>query len=347
MNCLLPDDHEIQVVTQKRNIDQSSYQLDFNLSVAAQQSQGPSAPGGLPQSADRSINFAVLKTFFVHGVHHILTGYDHLLFVSALVLAATTLWDLVKVVTAFTLAHCMTLTLAAFNLVHLPGSVVEPLISASIVFVALQNIFWPARSRGPTRLAIAFVFGLFHGLGFAGGLLDLMHQMPREMVLLAILGFSLGVEAGHQMVLLPLFGLLKAARHSQRDAVMRTRLSMAFQRIGSAGISIAGAITWPSACWHMGDSRPRDAASIHSRDLILCNRVRRWVRDVGKCDRLRGIVQQNASNGFSFSTNLICCGHASRVVSADFRGDSVHPAWHGSYERGGLARGGAVFELRL
>jgi hypothetical protein len=157
-----------------------------------------------------------------------------------LALAATTLWELVKVVTAFTLAHSITLTLAALNLVHLPERVVEPLISASIVFVALQNIFRPGCSRGRSRLAAAFFFGLFHGLGFAGGLLEVMHQMQRETVLLAILGFSAGVEAGHQVVLLPLFGFLKAARHSPRDAVIRARLSTAFQRIGSAGIAVAG-----------------------------------------------------------------------------------------------------------
>ncbi len=132
-----------------------------------------------------------------------------------------------------------------------PG-VVEPLISASIVCVALQNIFWPERSRGWSRLAIAFFFGLFHGLGFAGGLLDLMHRMQTETVLFAILGFSLGVEAGHQMVLLPLFAALKAARETRVDAVARTRLASVLRCVGSAGISVAGvyylcvALTEPS-----------------------------------------------------------------------------------------------------
>ncbi len=83
-----------------------------------------------------------------HGIEHILTGYDHLLFVTGLVLAATSLWDLLKVVTAFTVAHSLTLVLSVFNIVHLSEHVVEPMIAASIVFVAVQNIFWPERSTG-------------------------------------------------------------------------------------------------------------------------------------------------------------------------------------------------------
>jgi hypothetical protein len=128
---------------------------------------------------------SLFKSFFYEGIHHILTGYDHLLFVSALVLAATTFWDLIKVVTTFTIAHTITLTLGAFNLVSLPHWVVEPLISASIVFVALQNVFWPSRARGWSRLGAAFFFGLFYGLGFAGGLLEAIREMQTGTMLLA------------------------------------------------------------------------------------------------------------------------------------------------------------------
>ena len=240
VNCLLPRDPGIRVVSQDRSYDQARYQLDFSSKDASVllPKAGASADG-LPQLPQTTAP-PVFKTFFWHGVHHILTGYDHLLFVSALVLGAATLWDLIKVVTAFTLAHSLTLTLAALNLVHVSGRVVEPLISASIVCVALQNIFWPARTRGWSRLAIAFFFGLFHGLGFAGGLLDLMHQMQKETVLLAILGFSIGVETGHQVVLLPLFAALKAARWTQADAVARTRLASVLRCFGSAGVSVAG-----------------------------------------------------------------------------------------------------------
>jgi hydrogenase/urease accessory protein HupE len=167
VNCLWPSAPNIRVLSQQRNIDQSLYQLEFTVaSLAGSQQASPK-----PRAPERANEWATAGTFFIHGVHHILTGYDHLLFATALVLAVTSLWDLVKVVTAFTLAHSITLTLAALNMVRLPAQVVEPLIAVSIIFVAVQNIFWPMPARGYSRLAAAFFFGLFHGLGFAGGLL--------------------------------------------------------------------------------------------------------------------------------------------------------------------------------
>src|SRR6185295_16683126 len=103
----------------------------------------------------------------------------------------------------------ITLTLSVLNLVRLPGHVVEPIIALSIVFVALQNVFWPEQTRGITRLAVAVFFGLFHGLGFAGGLLDAMQGMAGLTIGLAIVAFSLGVEIGHQVVVIPVFVLRK------------------------------------------------------------------------------------------------------------------------------------------
>jgi hydrogenase/urease accessory protein HupE len=241
VNCLLPRDPDIQVAAQERNYDHSFYQLDYTQAAGGGTTPPPAGlwsriQGWFDETGSRSLFVA----FVCQGVRHILTGYDHLLFVSALVLAATTFWDLIKVVTAFTIAHTITLTLAALDLVHLPAYVVEPLISASIVVVALQNVLRPGQARGRSRLAAAFFFGLFHGLGFAGGLLEAMREMPSGTMFLAILAFSIGIETGHQMVVLPLFALLKAARRSQADVVKRTHLTMAFQRIGSVGISAAG-----------------------------------------------------------------------------------------------------------
>jgi hydrogenase/urease accessory protein HupE len=239
VNALLPRDPGVRILGQDRTYNQSVYHLGFASAGSASPS-GADEASSVQQQPNLQDAWPIVETFFWHGVRHILTGYDHLLFVSALVLGASTLWDLVKVVTAFTVAHSITLTLAALNLVYLPEAVVEPLIAASIAFVAAQNIFIPDYSRGWIRLIVAFLFGLFHGLGFADGLLDLMHQMPREMILLAILGFSIGIEAGNQLVLLSLAGLLKAARHLQRDAARRTHLSTGLQRVGSAAVSAAG-----------------------------------------------------------------------------------------------------------
>ena len=105
--------------------------------------------------------------------------------------------------------------------------------------MAVQNIVRPDQARGASRLVLAFLFGLFHGLGFAGGLLEVMHGMSRHIVILAILGFSLGVEVGNQMVLLPLFAALRAMDWGTggpwRPLVGRVR------RLGSIVVAGAGA----------------------------------------------------------------------------------------------------------
>lgn len=196
----------------------------------------PSATAASPAMASEARVWPTFRAYAAHGVMHILTGYDHLLFVSALVLAATSLWDLVKVVTAFTVAHTLTLTLAVLGLVHLSERIVEPMIAASIVLVALQNIFWPRASRGWTRIAVAFGFGLFHGLGFAGGLRDAMADMPRVGLVVALVGFSFGVELGHQIVVLPVFGILTAARRKAPPS----RVPPRWYRPASASICLAG-----------------------------------------------------------------------------------------------------------
>ena len=194
-------------------------------------------PGARTPRVDR---LRMGKEYLRYGFMHILAGWDHLLFVGALALAVATLWDLIKVITAFTLAHTLTLTLAVLDLVRLPERVVEPMIAASIVLVALQNLFWPERSRGASRLLTAFFFGLFHGLGFAGGLLSAMEGMQGTAIGIAIAAFSIGVEAGHQAVVLPVFALLKQARRRPKDDPGCTPLSRRVTQVGSALILLAG-----------------------------------------------------------------------------------------------------------
>jgi hydrogenase/urease accessory protein HupE len=126
------------------------------------------------------------------GVEHIIGGIDHLLFLLALLALATSLWQTVKIVTAFTVAHSITLSLAALGLVDVPSSIVEPLIAASIVWVAVENLVAPAGAG--RRWLIAAVFGLIHGLGFASALSDL--DLPRDALIQALIGFNLGVELG-------------------------------------------------------------------------------------------------------------------------------------------------------
>ncbi|HEX4262702.1 MAG TPA: HupE/UreJ family protein [Verrucomicrobiae bacterium] len=184
----------------------------------------------------------LIYQYIRYGINHILTGYDHLLFVCALVLTAVTLLDLIKVITAFTVAHTITLVLSVLNIVRLPSHIVEPMIAGSIVFVALTNIISPRRARGNLRIATAFFFGLFHGLGFAGGLLDAMSGLSGLTVGLAIGAFSLGVEIGHQMVVLPVFFGLKFARVKLASEAGQEQFSLGVVRAGSFVITIAGTV---------------------------------------------------------------------------------------------------------
>ena len=200
--------------------------------AGSQPSKSPAPETSAPQLRP------TFRAYTLHGITHILTGYDHLLFVTALVLAAVTLLDLVKVVTAFTLAHTLTLVLSVFNIVTLTEHIVEPMISASIIFVALQNVFQPRASRGRWRIAIAFAFGLFHGLGFAGGLRDAMMDLPRMTLWVALIAFSLGVELGHQAIVLPSFFALRAVSPMKDGKIGPLRSGVI--RWGSSAIALGG-----------------------------------------------------------------------------------------------------------
>jgi len=154
-------------------------------------------------------------SFFRLGVEHILTGYDHLLFLGALLLRGGRLLSLFKIITAFTVAHSITLALAVFGLVAVPERLVECVIAASIVYVALENVF--LRDAPSQRWVVSFLFGLVHGFGFASALSPL-HLPPRHLAL-ALLGFNLGVEAGQALVvalLLPILVWMRGLRWERR-----------------------------------------------------------------------------------------------------------------------------------
>jgi hypothetical protein len=139
-----------------------------------------------------------VRAYLPLGVEHILTGVDHLLFVLGLLLLVRGAGPLVKTISAFTVAHGVTLTLATLGFVHVPAAPVEAVIALSIVFVA-REILQPADvAPGLARRrpwVVAFSFGLLHGLGFAGGLGAA--GLPAGHVPLALLAFSAGVETGH------------------------------------------------------------------------------------------------------------------------------------------------------
>ena len=156
----------------------------------------PSAPSFVVVAAANALGVA--RTYTALGIEHILSGVDHLLFVLALLIITAGGWKLVKTVTAFTVSHSITLTLATLGYIHVPQRPVEAVIALSIVFVASEILHTRAGRAGLTARApwiVAFTFGLMHGLGFASGLSDA--GLPDGHIPTALLFFSVGVEAGH------------------------------------------------------------------------------------------------------------------------------------------------------
>jgi hydrogenase/urease accessory protein HupE len=178
---------------------------------------------------------AVVRTYLVHGIEHILFGFDHLLFVLALVLIVPTRRMLLATITAFTLAHSITLALATLGVVHVPGPPVEAVIALSIVLLASEIV---QQQRGVIGLTarwpwvVAFVFGLLHGFGFAGALTEI--GLPAGDVPLALFAFNVGVECGQLAFVAGVLGVTAAARQIAFGArVERRALRTAPYAIGT------------------------------------------------------------------------------------------------------------------
>ncbi len=194
---------------------------------------GPEAPRqrfDLQTEVDR---LQTLQDYGREGVWHIWIGFDHILFLLALLLPAvgvwtaragdpraphqwqpvpqfrTAFWDVLRIVTAFTVAHSITLSLAALGLISLPSRLVESAIAASVVLAALNNLRPVFEGR---RWVVAFAFGLVHGFGFASVLADL--GLPQGALALALLGFNVGVEAGQLAIVAIFLPLAYALRRS-------------------------------------------------------------------------------------------------------------------------------------
>jgi hydrogenase/urease accessory protein HupE len=140
---------------------------------------------------------ALARQFFALGLRHILAGYDHLVFLAALLLGVRRLTSVIATVTAFTVAHSLTLALAVLGVVRVPSAIVEPLIAASIVVVGLENLL---RSENDSRWKLTFTFGLVHGFGFAGALRELGIGDNGIGIAVPLGAFNAGVEAGQLAV---------------------------------------------------------------------------------------------------------------------------------------------------
>lgn len=185
---------------------------------------------------------AVLGTFVPAGAYHIAIGPDHLLFLLGLLLVGGSLRRLALIVTAFTVGHTITLSLAALGIVTPPGSLIEPLIALSVVLVGVDNLLVGDSVRGERPLEaaasrdlrpwLAGLFGLVHGFGFASVLREF--GLPREALGWSLFGFNLGVELGQLAFVLPVAALLAWIRRSAPLA--GSRLAM----VGSVIVALAG-----------------------------------------------------------------------------------------------------------
>lgn len=182
-------------VIAKKLLSARDFTIEVPLGVA-----GLSAPAGAsqavpPDAATEAYDLPGVTAFIRLGIEHIWTGYDHLLFLLALLVVCRTFRSIVAIVTCFTLAHSLTLALATLDVVNLPSRLVEPLIAASIVFVGLENLV--SRGQEPRgRWALTFAFGLIHGFGFATVLRDLGVGGGGRGLLMPLFAFNLGVEIG-------------------------------------------------------------------------------------------------------------------------------------------------------
>jgi hydrogenase/urease accessory protein HupE len=173
---------------------------------------------------------ALFQRFTPAGIHHILIGPDHILFLIGLLLLGGTLHQLLMVVTAFTLAHSVTLSLATLNLLNPPAALVEPAIALSVVYVGADNL--TVRGGRDARAWIAFAFGLVHGFGFAHVLRDM--ELPAAALGWSLFAFNVGVETGQVLVVTAVAAALAALRWWNEAAGRR----LAF--VGSLTVIAAG-----------------------------------------------------------------------------------------------------------
>lgn len=176
----------------------------------------------LSLSSGRALPTAQIGSFLRLGITHILTGYDHILFLVSLLMLGGGLRYLLKVVTAFTVAHSLTLSLAVLNVVTLPSRWVESAIALSIIYVAAEN-FWRKDVSLRQRWLITFGFGLIHGLGFASILTEM--NVPRAHLALSLVSFNLGVEVGQVAIVTAAFLLLHALRTVPWESTLRRWIS--------------------------------------------------------------------------------------------------------------------------
>ena len=182
-------------------------------------------------TGNRQGALAVVKKFIPSGIYHIFIGPDHILFIVGLLLLGGSLLRLLSIVTAFTLAHSLTLSLAALDVVNPPARLIEPAIALSIVYVGIDNLMVGKAGRD-VRAWVAFFFGFVHGFGFASVLREF--GLPRQALGWSLFSFNVGVEIGQLCIVVVLAALLMALRRHNQALAHRVAV------FGSVGVILAG-----------------------------------------------------------------------------------------------------------
>ena len=199
----------------------------FSVTSTVEAGAAEAAPASAPAAGGTT---SAAWSFFKMGIEHILTGYDHLVFLFGLVLLRARVKELLAVVTAFTVAHSITLAIATLGIFTPSPKFVEPAIALSIAYVGIENFFVKDASK---RWRITFPFGLIHGFGFAGALAEI--NLPRAQVPVALVTFNLGVEAGQlfaMSLVVPMVMLIRQKEWFEPKGV----------RVLSGAVALAGGI---------------------------------------------------------------------------------------------------------
>lgn len=202
-------------------VSQHRQSQDNKGAILTDDSMAKNVSEGTEKGNSKSV-WSTIGNFMLLGIEHILTGYDHIAFLIGLIVIGLSIREVLKIITAFTIAHSITLLLAALQLITLSSRFVESVIAVSICYIALENLF---RKEVKYRWLITFCFGLIHGFGFASALQELI--VGKSNLIISVVSFNLGVETGQLMiffVLLPVLYLLKQ--------------KMDFRRV-TAGVSLA------------------------------------------------------------------------------------------------------------
>ena len=203
--------------------DYAGLQEDIGVSV---QNNTPDSPATSPvgDDSENSGNLSGWVSFFKLGMNHILTGYDHLLFLFSLLLARQTFKQHALMITAFTVAHSITLTLSVLGWINVSAAFVEPAIALSICYVAIDNM---VRKKVSRRWILTFIFGLIHGMGFADILVAM--DIPKKQLGVDLISFNLGIEVVQVtlvLLLLPLLGLMHRWKYGKMTVIVGSAIAL-------------------------------------------------------------------------------------------------------------------------